>query len=649
MQVTDLIVEVRNASFARVGQIMPVDLVGFTSVLRFRKPGTWEIPLRSDSALAEALRAPGAGIVVTGPNGVLFSGPTRSASRVQSQEDPQGTWIIRGITDEVILGERLAYATPTTADVTAQTSEYDVRTGKASTIMCAYVNANIGPSAPVARKISNLTIAADPNVGSTITGKARFETLGSLLESLAVIDGLGFGIKQSGSNLQFSVYQPTDRSSYIRMDIDNNMLTKSEYTYTAPEATRVIVAGGGKGTARTFVERTSTASTTAETAWGRRIEVFKDQRSTSVTAELQQAGDEVLVDKGKTLEAISVSPSDDSTMAFGVDWYLGDKVSVVAGTTTIVQVVTEVGISVAEDGVRIGATVGAPSVADDQSEVADVQADQEDRITNLEVNASTNVPDPATVTTAMLVDEAVTSAKIADGTIMNADINASAAIATSKIAGLDTALAAKAPIADPTFTGTATAPVLRLTSTTDASTTSTAHPLQIGATSGANLRIDNDEIFAINNGAPATLYLQLDGGTVSIGYNVAGTLAVNGNITATGTLVADDVAVSTGVATAASGWTVASALFRKRNGVAMLNLGLTRTGATITAGNITNVTACTLNAGFRPIAESAAISGPTGPLASAYINAAGSVVITALGTDLASGSGLDINATFILA
>jgi len=48
----------------------------------------------------------------------------------------------------------------------------------------------------------------------------------------------------------------------------------------------------------------------------------------------------------------------------------------------------------------------------------------------------------------------VTSTMIADGTIVNADISSSAAIATSKISGLDTALAAKAPLASPTFTGT---------------------------------------------------------------------------------------------------------------------------------------------------------------------------------------------------
>jgi hypothetical protein len=50
----------------------------------------------------------------------------------------------------------------------------------------------------------------------------------------------------------------------------------------------------------------------------------------------------------------------------------------------------------------------------------------------------------------------VTSTMIADGTIVDGDISSSAAIATSKISGLDSALSAKAPLASPTFTGTVT-------------------------------------------------------------------------------------------------------------------------------------------------------------------------------------------------
>ena len=50
------------------------------------------------------------------------------------------------------------------------------------------------------------------------------------------------------------------------------------------------------------------------------------------------------------------------------------------------------------------------------------------------------------VTATLLADNSVTSAKIVDGTIVNADINASAAIAQSKVASLTTDLAAKFPL-----------------------------------------------------------------------------------------------------------------------------------------------------------------------------------------------------------
>jgi len=56
----------------------------------------------------------------------------------------------------------------------------------------------------------------------------------------------------------------------------------------------------------------------------------------------------------------------------------------------------------------------------------------------------------------------VTSTMISDGTIVDGDINAAAAIAQSKISGLTTDLGLKAPLADPTFTGTISAANLTL-------------------------------------------------------------------------------------------------------------------------------------------------------------------------------------------
>jgi hypothetical protein len=86
-----------------------------------------------------------------------------------------------------------------------------------------------------------------------------------------------------------------------------------------------------------------------------------------------------------------------------------------------------------------------------------------DNITYTEFNAGKTVVagdglTEATPGTISVASGGITSAMIADGTIVDADVNASAAIAQSKISGLSTSLSEKAPLASPTFTGTVTIP-----------------------------------------------------------------------------------------------------------------------------------------------------------------------------------------------
>ena len=61
---------------------------------------------------------------------------------------------------------------------------------------------------------------------------------------------------------------------------------------------------------------------------------------------------------------------------------------------------------------------------------------------------------------------------------------------------------------------------LNILSDEDVSLTSTANPIQIGPTTGVNLVIDNNEIMARNNSANSILYLNADGGDISIGGNI---------------------------------------------------------------------------------------------------------------------------------
>jgi hypothetical protein len=118
------------------------------------------------------------------------------------------------------------------------------------------------------------------------------------------------------------------------------------------------------------------------------------------------------------------------------------------------------------------------------------------------------------VTEGKIADGAVTSAKIANDTIVNADINSSAAIAQSKIDGLTTDLAAKAPLAGPTFTGTVVLP----------STTS------IGDVSAT-------EIGYLNN-VTSSIQTQLDAKVAKSEYTAKGGILIG---TGTGTYVLQSV------------------------------------------------------------------------------------------------------------
>jgi hypothetical protein len=388
MMPVDLTVEIRDASLNRIALLTGAELVGATFVLRFNNVGNWKVEIPNGFVNAELIRAPGNGIVVTGPQGVILSGPTLTAQLSQETEDPRGKWVITGADDSLILADRLAYPSPDVADVSAQTQSHDRKTGFAESVIKEYVSQNIGPDATVTRRVSNLTIQADEERGENVFGSARFDNLQDLIYSLATPSGLGFTIKQIDNDLEFQVFEPLDRTSSVRMDIANNQLTRTEYSYSSPKFTRAIVGGAGEAVERLFFEATTTDSISAEDTWNRRIESFIDNRSSEEADKLNQAALEKLTDDGVTIVNISVSPTDDSNMRYGFDWNLGDKVTVVIDETETQAVVTEVGISIQADGVRVSATVGSPNSQNFESRLVQKAVSSDQRISNLERNTT---------------------------------------------------------------------------------------------------------------------------------------------------------------------------------------------------------------------------------------------------------------------
>ena len=387
MRLEDLTVEVRNKTLDRVGALSGSDLNGAQFVLRFNEVGSWTVTLHSSSPMADLLRTPGFGLIVTGPNGVILSGPTLAAKLEQTLDDPDGTWVIEGADDTVILTERLAYPDPDEDDVTAQMFAFDTREDVAETVIKEYIDANL-VNGPVSRQVSNLTIQPDLGRGATVYGEARFNQLQELLFGLAQTGGVGYKIEQNGNDLEFQVYEPADLSALIRLDIDNGRLRTADYSYTAPTVTRAIVGGAGEAEERLFYEGTLAQSTNAETEWGRRIERFVDSRGTQETAEFEQNANEALIDEGKTKVALTVTPTDDGTMLFGNEWGLGDTLTVTAGAVNTTAVVYTVALSIQADGVYLAAEVGKPLASDYETRLTQQTLEQTKRISAVERNTT---------------------------------------------------------------------------------------------------------------------------------------------------------------------------------------------------------------------------------------------------------------------
>lgn len=392
---TDLTVEVRDKNLVRLGQITPKHM-NFKISDVFNGVGEWELTLPQEHPMTQHLAQPGSGIVVSFLGKERFSGPTDNPERTTRRDDPQGTYKFTGKSDNVLLADALAFPSPSVADPGAQTAANDTRTSNAETLLRGYTSSNIGGQAPSARRsgMRQYISFSSPNLnrGPTVTKSPRFQNLGELLGEIATLGGLGFRLIQRNNVLQFEVFQPADRSASVRLDVRNGTLTSEVLSMTPPALTRPIVAGQGEGTARTIITRTNTAAQAGEAAWGRPIERFIDQRQTDDLTELQQKGDEALLEEGYTATLVKAIPADNQRMQYGVDWEMGDTISMVTFGQETKTVVTGAVMIAGPSGVLFGAQIGDVREFDAQSAMGKRVEDTERRVDALERSVEIGVP-----------------------------------------------------------------------------------------------------------------------------------------------------------------------------------------------------------------------------------------------------------------
>jgi hypothetical protein len=310
---------VRDSRLNRVAEIE--DYIKLDFIPRFNSPGSWLLEIPTNTKAAKELTKPKAGIIVKRGNQTVFSGPALNTKRNWNKDEDKMT--VSGSDDLVHLYRNLLYPVPSGPPYTS--NDYDVRTGATETVMKEYIKANIGVNARPERKVPLLTVEVDKGLGKTVTGRARFHNIVEKFRELALAGGdLGFRVVQVGKELQFQVFQPTDKSKNVFFSPLLGNLLDFEYGIENPEANYVIVGGGGEGTARKLLEKGNSASISKNG----RVETFIDRRDTTDTFELQQSLDEELKSKSEKT-SLSISPIDTERIAFGKDYILGDKVSVV--------------------------------------------------------------------------------------------------------------------------------------------------------------------------------------------------------------------------------------------------------------------------------------------------------------------------------
>jgi len=326
-----------------------------TAVLRDADVGTYSVTAADDD-LAERVRD-GWRLAIQDGTATLLSGPVTGVSPDLAAH----TVTFSGVSDLIYLEDRLTYPDPAAAAEAQTAAAYYVRTGPAETVIRDLIHLNAGTGALADRQVGGLTVTTSQGRGATVKTNLRMKNLLEEARALGRLGGVTFDAVQEASGqivVRFRV--PRDLSRSVRFTDRNGGVEDGTYALHAPTATTVLVGGQGEGTARTIIERAQVST------WGRRIEVFKDQRDTNDAAQLEQSATEQLAE-GAAAATASFSVEESPGRVFGLDFLLGDTVSVDLGAATISEPVRSVELAWDGYGRTASLALGDHDQADDKT------------------------------------------------------------------------------------------------------------------------------------------------------------------------------------------------------------------------------------------------------------------------------------------
>lgn len=199
-----------------------------------------------------------------------------------------------------------------------------------------------------------ITVATDAAGGNAVSVSVSNENLLAALQKVARVAGGDFDLNHTGgANYQFQWYlgqRGSDRTAgTIRVLFARkfgNMVDPRYEHDRIDEATVALVGGADIGTSRDYVVRTGNGYSSSND-----IEVFADARQYSKgnTAGLNIAGD-IMLDRVKARESFSFTPQQVPSSAYGLHYFLGDKVQAEEFGITTTHKIIQVAFSLPQSG-----------------------------------------------------------------------------------------------------------------------------------------------------------------------------------------------------------------------------------------------------------------------------------------------------------
>lgn len=326
---------VREKDLTISGEI--TSLSSLNMVRRFNHSGSWVMQGQGSCPLIG-----GQGIIVDREGEIVFSGVVKAIEKdMNASQFIARCWKVSGVDDLGLLANRIAVPNP--VNFNFSTSAYDTRTGTAESVILQYVDYNCGANAIVKRRFPKFTVATSSGIGMTVTGNARFYNLLDFIYNLAQLGEVGYQVNYDPAldKLVFSVYETQDRSAEVKYSVDFGNLESFRYNEDAPKGNSIITLGQGEGMARAYIVADDTNSIDA---WGL-VEVVKDQRNEPDSAKLIKWANSVLKENKESLGySFQTIDLPDIGFRYGVDYFLGDSITVADEGIALTEKVTELKI-----------------------------------------------------------------------------------------------------------------------------------------------------------------------------------------------------------------------------------------------------------------------------------------------------------------